>query len=92
VSVNEFVARAIFKGRSEAWLSDGVYTEPEDARLLYRAIRAGRDQRNPMVRRLLRFRVEIGLAAETDWMHVELDGGSLMAPPLLFVSEAHDGG
>ncbi|MCC6545644.1 DUF2397 family protein [Candidatus Sumerlaeota bacterium] len=90
--LNEFVDRAILKGAGEAWLTDGIYAGPEDARLLYRAIRAGRDRRNPMARRLLRFRVEVRSAAEAHWLKVDLSGGCLTAPPLLFVSEAHHGG
>lgn len=90
--LNEFVDRAILKGAGTAWLSDGVYTGPEDVRLLYRAIRAGRDRRNPMARRLLRFRVEVRPSTGTVCPTVALAGGRLSAPPLLFVSEAADGG
>lgn len=85
--LNAFVARAILKGESEAWLSEGVYANPEDASLLYRAIRTGRERHNPMARRLLRFRVELRQAPENGWDRVDLVGGSLTAPPLLFVSE-----
>lgn len=84
-ALNEFVQRTILRGARRAPLEGGVYEQAEDVHLLFKALRAGRDRRNPMVRRLLRYRVELGEGATTPVVDVPIRGGTLTAPQLMFV-------
>lgn len=89
--LNAFVQRAILRGACQAPLDGGHYAQSEDVHLLFKALRAGRDRRNPMVRRLLRYKVELGEASTTPSVELPILGGVLTVPPLLFIWEdGHD--
>jgi hypothetical protein len=89
--LNEFVQRSILRGTASQSIEVGSYNNPDDLRLLFRALRAGRDHRNPMVKRLLKFRVEIAPSIGDTEVLVPILGRRLTSPRLRFVWENHDG-
>jgi len=90
--LNDFVQRAILKGATSGTIDGGDYAGIDDLRLLFRAVRAGRDRRNPMVKRVLRYRVELAGASAGGPVEVRIDKSVLTAPRLQFIWEGHDGG